>query len=123
MEYTIDIVSQETGDSISYTTTGNSSSFTIEGLHPDYFYTYRISAATAVGSGPLSEIFNIRMPEDGKTNTSNSIKVIIFVPFLQYPLVPQLMHLQVQSIQRLFLLLGSFLCLKIAMAISLATPS
>ncbi len=44
-------------------------------------------------------------------------------PFLQYPLVPQLMHLQVQSIQRLFLLLGSFLCLKIAMAISLATPS
>ncbi len=74
MEYTIDIVSQETGDSISYTTTGNSSSFTIEGLHPDYFYTYRISAATAVGSGPLSEIFNIRMPEDGKTNTSNSIK-------------------------------------------------
>lgn len=79
VEYEIEIVGQVSGDRISYTTSGNSSSFLIEGLHPDYFYTYRMSAATSVGSGPQSEIINIRMPEDGKTNSSYLIQLLIFI--------------------------------------------
>ena len=70
IEYTIDIFNQETGDEDHYTTMRNITLLTIDDLHPNYFYTYMISAATVVGRGPQSSTFSIRMPEDGKQKSN-----------------------------------------------------
>lgn len=64
----IGISVQETTDHSQYSTAGNSSFLTIEGLHPDYTYTYMVAAATGVGIGPFSEFYSIRMPEDGNNH-------------------------------------------------------
>ena len=38
----------------------------IEELHPDYYYTFRIAAATRVGIGPFSDGITVRTYMDGE---------------------------------------------------------
>jgi hypothetical protein len=56
----------ETGEQLQRRATGASTSLSIGTLHPDYTYTYSVSALTAVGMGPLSASRSIRLPEDGE---------------------------------------------------------
>ena len=65
-EYVVRFSVQETAEQFERSTTGNTMSLSIGGLHPDYTYTYTLAAGTGIGRGPFSTFHSIRMPEDGK---------------------------------------------------------
>jgi hypothetical protein len=68
-EYVVSASVQETGEQFRHSAAGNSSSLSIEGLHPDYTYAYMVAAGTRIGMGPFSIFRSIKMPEDGKLET------------------------------------------------------
>lgn len=68
-EYVVNISVMETGEQLQRRATGTASSLSIGSLHPDYTYTYSVSAVTAVGMGPFSSFRLTRLPEDGETYT------------------------------------------------------
>lgn len=65
-EYVVNISALEKPGHFQHRTTGDMSSLTIGGLHPDYTYTYTVGSGTGIGRGPLSTFHSIKMPEDGK---------------------------------------------------------
>lgn len=79
-EYLVSIFTQETAEQLQQSTNGNTSSLSIQGLHPDYTYTYTVAAGTGAGRGPFSTFYSIRMPEDSKqTWITYSIGLIVFI--------------------------------------------
>ena len=61
--YSVNITEVDTGDVFSYTTTERE--FTVESLHPYYYYSCSVSAVT-VSAGPYSDSQVIQTKIDGK---------------------------------------------------------
>ena len=60
--YVVNVTETETGNQYQIST--DAAQYTFEGLHPFYQYMFIVAALT-VGQGPFSEIFPLRMPQDG----------------------------------------------------------
>ena len=43
----------------------NETAIQIDGLHPFYSYSFSVSAYTEVGTGPVSELLHVQMPQAG----------------------------------------------------------
>ena len=69
--YVVRISAQEAGEGLQHMVTGNMTS--LEGLHPDYTYTYTVAARTSIGIGSFSMPRSIRMPEAGKFHYFNKV--------------------------------------------------
>ena len=76
--YKITVVNQETGSSLTYSTTGTS--YFLGELHPHYSYNYSVAAHT-VETGPTSSII-VQQPEDSKYCTTFSELVSLFQAYL-----------------------------------------
>ncbi len=64
--YRITATAVDTGQMFEVKTTGDCTSQAIRSLHPFFTYQFIVAAATKVGKGPHSAIYQIQQPEDGK---------------------------------------------------------
>ena len=64
IQYTIDVVIQETGESFQLEST--TTQLNLDSLKPYRTYVCVIAAATSVGTGPISETYVVQTLEDGK---------------------------------------------------------
>ena len=63
--YVLDITVFQTGGQ-RQVVSDNSTSFSIDQLHPYYDYSFTVSAATSIGTGPKTEAFTVRTLEEGR---------------------------------------------------------
>ena len=60
--FLVNVTEAETGHQ--YQTSVDSTTYTLEGLHPFYRYSFIIAAVT-IEPGPFSEVITLQMPQDG----------------------------------------------------------
>ena len=60
--YLVNVTEAETGHQ--YQISVNSMTYTLEGLHPFYRYSFIVAAIT-IEPGPFSEVVTLQMPQDG----------------------------------------------------------
>jgi hypothetical protein len=64
--YTMWFTEVETREVEKFKRDGRHSNLTVPSLHPDYHYSVSISSNTSAGEGPLSDLMETRLPEDGR---------------------------------------------------------
>ena len=77
--YVINVTVQETGASFQLEST--TTELAVSNLKPYRTYVCVIAAATSVGTGPFSEIYIVKTPEDGKTQNLCQLHVYLFIFF------------------------------------------
>ena len=85
--YIIEAYVNDTGNTLSYQTPSDQTSFVISNLHPYYTYSVRIRAVT-VSPGPLSISLTVNTMEDGKRDAHTLFVLACIQGFIRYRTPP-----------------------------------
>ena len=89
MQYGLNITDVELGETAQHFLSGSRTSYVVQNLRPHSVYHYKMTAFTAVGNGPYSQLQTFQMPSAGLINKCLFNKP---VTFLLYYFQHQLLH-------------------------------